>query len=460
MLYIIIEIPNIPFKEGEKAIKYLTQIKNFKVNETFIWKDGLGVFWKDTPLIVKGPKISEEEKLYIKNKNYEKLNKTNEIACKFIEKHLTLYNILPNKENFYEENNILYFTTYQQFDLMKLVKNIPWIKPMKILNDFVTRPVKNIYLSYEVASNSTYGGILPKQQDFTIDSFKEFYKKAGVLVDFQEKIRHLENLKIFNKEIIDSFYNKNLDLIHNTSIPHMVFIPLKDKYKSIPNYLIDFIISFEQRVISAYENCQLIGFNFIIDREFKHINIESFSIVIDSRLEDLKISYERDKKIVEFNSSYHNPQLFNLIYQLKEYFNFHLNEEILDFIIKNLKNDFNTTLVEEYYSLGGILSGLIYKDTVEDYNEDILNGFLSLNGIIKNNYGLLIYISEKLNFLIGLGESQLATSTKDPFATKDTVDKILTLLKENNCHIPYDLMTHHLKEFFKKRLELLNKKEN
>jgi hypothetical protein len=453
MLYLIIEIPNIPLQEGEKAITYISEkIKNFSIEQSFIWKDGFAIFWENKPLIVKGPKISEKDKEYLISNDYNNLS---DAAHNFIKKHLNLYKVLENSDNFYEENNILYFTTYQQFDLIKLVKNIPWIKPMKILNDFVTRPVKKIYLSYTPLED-IFTSVKPQQKNFTIDSFKEFYKQKGILVDFEEKIQHIKSLNIFDNKIIESFYKDNKDLIHNTTMPHVVFIPLKDKYKILPDYLVDFIISLEQRVISVYEENNLVGFNFIIDKKID-IDINKFSIVIDSRLEDLHISYERDKKIVLFNNNYNNPKLWNLMNELNKYFALNLDEEILKFIMNNLKNDFNTTLVEEYHLLGGVLSGLIYKDTVPNYNVDILNGFLSLNGIIKNNYGLLIYISEKLNFLMELDKHQLATSTKDPFATKDMVDRILELLQKNKLSIPYRFIPESLQEFIKKRFILKEK---
>lgn len=454
MLYIIMEISDIPLKEAEKALKYISeQVKNFEVEKTFIWKDGFSIFWKDTPLIIKGPKISEEDKINLENKDYDKLP---DAPNNFIKKHLTLYKISPEEKNFYEENNILYFTTYQQFDLIKLIKNIPWIKPMKILNDLSTRPVKNIYISYKPFIEDIYTSIKPQQKNFTIESFKNFYKQQNILVDFKDKINHLIKQEIFNEDIIKSFYNENKDLIHNSSIPHVIFIPLKDKYKNLPYYLIDYIISLEQRVIAKYKDNKLMGFYFIIDHKLKNINIENFSIVIDSRLEDLNISYKRDKKLVLFNNTYNNENLFQLIYNLNDFFNFNLNKEILSFIIKNLKNDFNTTLVEEYPSLGGILSALVYKDTIENYNTDIEKAFWGISGNIKNNYGLLLYISEKINFLIEIAKNnQLATSTKDPFATKDSVDKILKLLKQNNLNIPFNLLKEeNLKEFFNKRLDI------
>lgn len=454
-MYVILEIPNIPLKEAEKAIKYMSeQIKNFQISESFIWRDGIGIFWKKEDLIIKGPKLSEEDKKNLIKKNYN----LSDAASNFIKKNLTLYKVKRNENNFYEENNILYFKTYQQFNLINIIKNIPWLKPMKILNDKLPRPIKKIYLSYE--TNEVFASIIPEKKDFTPESFKEFYKQKNILVNFEEKINHIRNLNIFNENIIKSFYSERKNLIHNTSIPYVILIPLKDKYKNIPDYLIEYIISIEQNVIGKYENNKLAGFYFILDHKLENINIDKFSIVINSRLEDLNISYERDKKLVLFNNKYENKKLFNLIYELEKFFNLNLQKNILEFIMKNLKNDFSTTLVEEYPNLLGILSGLIYKEKEKNnYNQYIEEAFWSISGNIKNHYGLLIYISEKLNFLMEVTDkNQLATSTKDPFATKDITDKILKLLEKNNLSIPYDFMTDTLKDFFKKRLELYKKK--
>lgn len=443
---IILNIPSIPFDEAKIAINHLIKEIKIKEYESFIWRDGLAVFWKITPTIVKGPKLNNNKELDLwkNNENYQ----INELTLKkFIEKYS-----LNNKDEIYIDNNYIYCKIILKINFIKILKTIPWLKAMKMNGDLITRPLDSIYISsldecYEKIVD-TYCGILPEVKNFTVNEFKEFYRKQNMIVSIEEKLSNCKIEKNFTQ------------YTHSTSNPYIIFIPLKEKYKYIPSGLIDFIIGYEQRVVSVYNQNEITGFNFILDEKIENINIDNFSIVIDGRLEDLAISYGRDKKNVFFDSKYKDLEWEHITSQLIEFWELNVDKNKIKFILENYNNDFNTTIVEEYPSLIGFLSYIVYTNQ-ENYDKDIAKGLSAFNVLCnknypkENDYVFLIFYSKQLNFLINLAKNNnLATSTKDPFASKFFVYDFIEILIIRNKDIPFFLIEdNNLKDLFNKRLE-------
>lgn len=495
MSCVIIEIPNIPLKEAKKALDYLNQKINIK--EKFIWKDGIAIFFNEENVVIKGPKMTEVDKFkqhicenYAHGEFFEEKNilkyktalstspsldvvpgldvkykiitgppidtkdfKKTQVDY-FIDKMMNTYYIQKNlndltyMENFIYENDYIYCHTKQNINVIDLIKNITWIKPIKMYEDYCCRPVKNIILS-QVNNNETYCGVKPIIKDFTVTLLINYYISNNVIINLEEKTKMiLEALPLSMQKLICK--SKIEELVHETNIPHLIFIPLKEKYKQLPDKLVAFILAKEQNLLPFYEKNILIGFYSIINNI--NCEIDYFNIAIDSRLEDLFISYKRDKNIVKFDNQYYDQELHKYIFQLIEDLNITLDKNKILFLLQNYKNDFNTTLVEEYPSLLGIISYYVYGE-LPNPDKQIQDAFLSYSGEILNNYGLVLFLSEKLYFLtIVTAQKQLATATKDPFATKVIADSIIKIL----LHHKHNLLplSEELSIFFLKRISI------
>jgi hypothetical protein len=450
---LILNIPSIPFDEAKIAINHFIKEIKIKEHEFFIWKDGFAIFWQQQDVLIKGPKLNNnmELDLWKNNENYQIKELT---LKKFIEKYS-----LNNKDEIYMENNYIYVKITPKLDILKCLKNIPWLKPMKMNGDFITRPLESIYISKDLNIDykdsiieNNYCGILPEVKNFTVNEFKEFYRKKNIIVSIEEKLSNCKIEKNFTQ------------YTHSTSNPYVIFIPLKEKYKYIPSGLIDFIIGYEQRVVSVYNGNEITGFNFILDKKIENINIDNFSIVIDGRLEDLAISYERDKKNVFFDNKYKDLEWEHITSQLIEFWELNLDKNKIKFILENYNNDFNTTIVEEYPSLLGYLSYICYINQ-KDYDVNIGDGLGAFSELANNkknsDYEFLIYMSKNINFLINLSKNNnLATSTKDPFTSKQIIDKLLLKLIDLNKDLPlFIIEDKYLKDLFQKRLEIYIKKK-
>jgi hypothetical protein len=417
MLFIVLEIPNIPLKEAKKALEHMESFS--EVLKSFIWRDGIGVFFEGKDIIIKGPKISENNNItFFKEKMKNSHKKLKE-------------------ENFYLEKNNIFCKVPLDLDLIEIVKSIQWIKPMKIFKDLCCRPVRKIFTCHGIGK---YCGIEAEIRNFIPFSLIDYYKEKNILIEEKDKILAIQ------KYHIDM---ENPDILHNTSNPAVVFIPFEDKYRSLPEKLLVFIIGKEQNALPYYENNSLKGFHFIIDTYIENNN-KTFEIAINSRLEDLLISYESDKKKIRFDNKCENKDFMNFTFQLAKELNINFQEEKLLFLINNYKNDYETSIVEEYPTLLGIVSHYVCEE-----NKEIKDAFLSYSGEIKNDYGLIMYLSDKLYFLVKLaGDKQLATGKKDPFSSKNITDEVIKVLVDNSKNIPTFLITSEFKEFLMKRIHI------
>jgi len=245
--------------------------------------------------------------------------------------------------------------------------------------------------------------------------------------------------------------------MHNSTNPQLVFIPLKEKYQSSKlTELIEYIIPHEQKVVVEKKDNSLLGFYFILDKKIDYKE-GCFHLSINSRLEDLLISYERDKKFVKFidaSAPCPHEDFKNFTFQLAEHLPITYTPEKLLFLLNNFKNDFNTTLVEEYPELLGAVSYSIYCQQ-ENRDEEIAPALLTAFSahIRHNSYAQLLYISSHLYFLEELAKrKQLFTSDKDPFGSKSIIDVLVDIFLDIKVpHLPP--MPEELLHLFYKRIE-------
>lgn len=421
-MFIVLEIPHIPLREAERALSYFQN--QLCVNAHFIWKDGICVFFHEEEKIIKGPKLTDVISLqHFKNKMLKE----------------------NNSGGFYENETNIYYSYTFKCNPLEIIKNIPWLKPIKIYEDTCCRPVRRILLAtvFEEDNMEDYCGVKPEFKNFSWNTLKSYYENKNTLLTYEDKMEHLQVP-----------YKISEDILHNTTKPALVFIPLQEKYRTIPEMLMVFILEKEQQVISVYENEVLKGFNFVLDHAITYKE-GVFDVAINSRLEDLRISYERDKKVVIFREDTTINEFtsfgLNLAKEMHLLSNT-LNEKKLIFLLNNHKNDFNTTIVEEYPPLLGVISYYVYK-AYKNYDKEIHDAFLSYRKCIINDYGLILYLTDNLYFLQQVSyENHLATATKDPFATKTIVDDIIKTLWAANLNLPK--MHVNLLELFHKRIAI------
>lgn len=402
MNYIYFEIPFIPFSEGEIALKYFENI--CKIEKKYLWQNGFCFFFKNEIEKIKGPKIIEEHKI------------------KFFKEKFKNY-------SFKEENNYLYaYGEKNHLNFLESIKKIPWIRSIKIFDDYCCRPVKKIYSSFSL--KFSYCGISMKKKNEKLIVSK--------LENIEKKKNKILNFFLFNKIKINFQINF---LLHNTKNPHLFFLQIPKKYKIIPKEILSYILSKELNLIHFKK-----GFFFILNKSYEEKKIKkSLNLSLTSRLEDILFSYQRDKNFVKFSHELSNnkEELWQWTKNLNIFFKFFLNENKIKFIISNHNNDYCTLLGEEYPDLLGIISGSFYKG-----DEEIKKAFFSYNGKIQNKYGLLIFLSEKLFYIKNI--SILPTGNKDPLGLKSLVDKIIDLLLKFKLNLPE--IPEIWKKFFFKRV--------
>jgi hypothetical protein len=416
MLFIILEIPYIPLTEARKAIEDIKKKYKIIIIKEFIWQNGLAIFFKKKEILIKGPKLLDSHIVMFKKK--------------MIQQFIT--------GEFFEDQTHFCFKTVQDLNLMDMIYNVSWIKPIKIFSHMCCRPITKIFLPY-INENYSYCGIFPIIKEFTPESLKEYYKSQNILIDQEDK-----------KKLLPDYIDH--EGIFNSANPCKVFIPLQDKYNHLPIFLIEFIIPLENKVIPVFQAQKLIGFDFILNKFIP--DTSQISLSLYSRLEDLSISYARDiKRIIFTDQNNINEDFQQSTNNLIQDFNILIDKEKLIFLINNYKNDFCTSLVEEYPSTMGIITSTVYKDTLhyDPVLEEAFLCFFQPSLCINNIYALILFLSDKIYFLsIIARDNQLFTATQDPFATKDIIDLIISLLIMRKYNLP--IMSKHLLQAFHKRI--------
>lgn len=460
-ILLVIEIPGIPLKEGEKAIEYIK--KNYSVNDSYLWEDGFAIAFSNEKKVVKGPRMCNEQA---------------------VDGFKSKISYMADYVMFYDSNGYIYCDTYVRLDPILVLREIPWIRYMKISGDLCTRPVKSISVfpfSPEYM-NDCYCGVIVEEKFRTTENFLSFYKSKEILILQTDRRKKVSSIDVpsFCKDALDK-------MLHHSSNPNVVFLPLDSKYFSLPSRIIAHILSIELMIFPKYNYNVLEGFFYITGSN--SYNLDGLLLSMNSRLEDLLVSYQRDRDNVVFldQNKVNNAINYEEKRVLKveneglrgaleekegtkkygratiEFYNFtmklveemgikNVKKSFLNFLLYNFKNDYNTTLVEEYPELLGVLSYYLYEE-YPDYNRNIQEGLLGYTGEIKNEYGLVLYISDKFYLLQELERrNQLATSSKDPFGSKGIVDKIIELVIKYELVLPK--MEEKLVELFNKRFKI------
>lgn len=407
-MFLMVIVEDIPIKEGKKILEYF---KNFT---TYLWKDGFYVYKDDNlNLEIKGPKIEKTNECeWFKQKMFKKYNN----SCEFSEKNGYLYATPPTQEE----------------DFCDILSHINWINPIKIKNNFCCRPVQKIYTNHQ---NFTYCGI-----SSTIISEEDVKKIIKLLPSMEDKLKITKTLLSFISQ------EKLEELLFSINHPQIIVINYEDKYYYLPIKAVKYILQEEQKVITRIDNNKITNFYFIADNK-EQLEHKNFQISINSRLEDLCMSYERDKKLVHFH---HKQEILwefslHLFHQHLE----NINITFLQELINNYKSDFSTSIVEEYPNLLGVFSSHLY-----DENVLIKEGFLALSGEFKNIYGVFLYITIKIYFLQELSDAnKLPTSTHDPFGMRGISTEIIKLIVE--YQLWYLNINDEIMKFLKERFYLV-----
>ncbi len=501
------EMPPKLQKEARENI--LNKFKEFLESENIIFDKVYSSLSTPNRLVIYFKNIEKEITKYPKEIRGPNINSSKDALNGFLRSNNINIKSLYKKK--FEKGEFYFFKTpkkkIQTIEILKtelpdLLSGIKWKKSMKwsYHNLYWGRPLKSILAIFDgktitfdfyhlKSSNFTYVDKdyeLKKKSFNKFSSYISYFKGLGIIVDQKVRQKKIETelLKIAKKKNYSLYINfKLLEEVSNiVEKPKVILCQFDKKFLQIPKEVIVTTIEKHQKFFPAYDkDSNLINSFFIVadSEDQKGLIKKGNENVIEARLTDAEYFWKNNKSqsMLKQVSKLENVSYFeglgnylNKAQRLKKLSGF-LSDELLisrekvELASIICKVDLLSDLVKEFPELQGILGGYFAetqgfdKEVCLSIKEHYLPAGIQ-NKIPRNNYSVVLSISDKIDTLVGFfGLNLIPSSSKDPYALRRLSIGLIKIILENNMSFKIkDIINYSCQIYSEQSIKFDNKK--
>ncbi|WMC20184.1 MAG: glycine--tRNA ligase subunit beta [Enterobacteriaceae bacterium PSpyr] len=331
-------------------------------------------------------------------------------------------------------------------------KKIFFIRPIRNIIILLNNKLINSYIFGVKSSRILYGHKFIGKKKIIIKNANDYpnilYIKCRVIANY--KIRKFLIIKKSISKINKNIYIIDFDKIILNELTSLVEWPVilignfKKKYLNYPIELLIYIIKIYQKILPIYNYQKKIINKFILILNIKSINskiiINDNIKLLNYRLKDINYFLKKDyktpleKNFKKFKKIILKKNLGTLYekilrIQIISIILSNINKININYIIRSnllIKCDLFKSIVYEFPNLHGIM-GMYFSHYYKE--SEIISINLNKNNIIKKKISSLLFIIDKIDFLISFFSlNNILKNKKDPFEIRRNTLLILNII--------------------------------